>query len=85
MPPTEQTQYTMVCKDKFESLIENDKAIFSKVDEIHKVIVGNGEDGITGRLIRVEGEQEAIKNRWKWIFGILAVVVAAMIVSYLKG
>lgn len=82
MPTTEETQYSMICKEKFETLIENDKVIFQKVDEMHKVIVGDGEsNGIKGRLIRVEEQVTVQKRRWGYILGILAVVLAAAIIA----
>jgi len=74
MPPTEETQYTMVCKERFDHISQ-------KVDDIHKVIVGNGQNGIAGRLIRVEEQVTVQKRRWGYVLGILAVVLAAAIIA----
>lgn len=79
MPPTEQTQYAIVCKERFDRLEKY-------ASETHKAIVGNGtEPGLTGRMLLVEAEQTTIKSRWKWIFGIIAVVVAASIIPSIQS
>ena len=86
MPSTEMTQYTMVCKERFDRLEHY-------AEETHKVIVGNGNnDGIKGQMIKLEGaliavkvEQAVIKARWKCIFGVLAAVLTAIIVTITIG
>lgn len=75
MPPTEQTQYTLFIKPRLDSIDE-------KIGKIYTAIEGSEDKpGMKGRLLLVEAEQDAIRDRWKWIFGIAAVVVAATIVN----
>lgn len=76
MGATEETQYTIICKERFTSIEQ-------KLDRNYEAI--NGKNGLNGRLIRVEDTVITHSSRWKWIFCVMAVIVAAVIVGYLKG
>lgn len=70
MPQTEQSQYATFVAPRLDSIDDNIAKIFDLLE-------GNGQVGIKGRLLLVEVQQETTRGRWKWIFGIIAVLVAA--------
>jgi len=78
MPPTEHDQYNEICKGEFTD-------IKSELRDIKKILVGNGQLGITGEIVRLKDRTEAQEARWKWIFGIVAVVFAGMMLSIIKS
>ena len=77
MANSEENQYTVFCKDRFNHLD-------NKLDKIFTILEGNGAAGIKGRLGKMESAVTVIEGRWKWIFGILAAITAAIIISYLR-
>ena len=74
MPPTEQSQYSTFVAPRLESIDDNISKIFTLLE-------GNGQVGIKGRLLLVESKQDRTDSRWKYIFGIIAVLVAAGILD----
>lgn len=62
MPPTEETMYTMVCKEKFEDL----QKILEKIDE---KVSGNGRPGLATDVAVLQTEIQTQKSRWKWLIG----------------
>ena len=63
MPPTEDTMYTMVCKEKFEDIQD-------VLNKIHDKVSGNGRPGLAMDVAILQTEQKADKNRWKWLIAV---------------
>lgn len=78
MPPTEESQYTIYCKDRFNHLD-------SKLDKIFATLEGNGAEGLKGRVTRIEGTVSNQEGRWKWIFGIIAAIIVAVVAAHLRS
>ena len=52
---------------------------------LFKIIEGNGTAGMKGRLTELEGTVGRQEARWKWIFGIIAALIVALIISHATG
>jgi len=75
MPPT----------TKDEMILYRLNHIDENIGKLFILIEGNGADGIKGRLTRVESTVVVQESRWKWIFGIVAAVVAVTIMTVIKS
>ncbi len=75
MPPT----------DKHEMIMDALKDIKLDVKTLARSINGNGSPGIKVELAQTKDKVAQQEARWKYIFGIIAVIVAAVVISYWKG
>lgn len=74
------------------SPMEKHDLIMFRLDELRdgqkmlfKILEGNGSGGLTERLTKVEGTVTNQEGRWRLIFGIIAAIVVAIIVTFVKG
>ncbi len=77
-------QYDAVCKEKFNDLeievrLKND-AILVKLDSMDKRLFhDNGNESLQSKVNRIHGIVLNQELRWKWVFGIVAVLVTGLI------
>jgi len=77
-------QYDSVCKDRFDSIetkiTESNNAVISKIDCLDKKLFhDNGAECLQSKINRHELDIKAQEKYWKWVFGVITVVMIGLI------
>jgi hypothetical protein len=74
-----------VVTGKLDVAAEDRDKMRDDITSIRKTVNGNGEDGLVGRVGRIESWREAVGKGAKWIAGIIATILAGGILALLLG
>ncbi len=74
-----------VVTGKLDVAAEDRDKIREDIKAIKKTVNGNGEEGLVGRMGRIESWRISLEKGAKWIGGIIATLIAGTILALLLG
>ena len=74
-----------VVTGKLDVAAEDRDKMRDDITSIRKTVNGNGEDGLVGRVGRIESWRVSLEKGAKWIAGIIATILAGGILALLLG
>jgi hypothetical protein len=74
-----------VVTGKLDVAAEDREKMRNDITSIRKTVNGNGEDGLVGRVGKIESWRVSLEKGAKWIGGIIGTILAGTILAILLG